>query len=215
MINNEYHILEADSVGLCVRGRQILRNVYLCAESSKVTVLSGPNGAGKSSLFKIIFGVQKPSQGNIRLNGKNISPPERPLYIKYLPQFHYIPPYLRLGKVFANYGVSFDGFAGIFPEIGCTPRTRAKELSGGELRLLEIFIILNSPSLFCILDEPFSYVAPVMVERLKDMIRKEARDNNKGIIITDHLHRELTGMADSTYNIADGCIYPADATCSG
>ena len=84
-------------------------------------------------------------------------------------------------------------------------RDRIRTLSGGERRILECFVILRSRSLFAVLDEPFSQVAPLHVVTLKALIRAEKR--NKGILLTDHMYRHVTDVADRLYVLANGQTY--------
>ena len=74
-----------------------------------------------------------------------------------------------------------------------------------ERRILECFVILRSRSLFAVLDEPFSQVAPLHVVTLKALIRAEKR--NKGILLTDHMYRHVTDVADRLYVLANGQTY--------
>ena len=72
-------------------------------------------------------------------------------------------------------------------------------------RILECFVILRSRSLFAVLDEPFSQVAPLHVVTLKALIRVEKQ--NKGILLTDHMYRHVTDVADRLYVLANGQTY--------
>jgi len=84
-------------------------------------------------------------------------------------------------------------------------KAKIRTLSGGERRILECFVILRSRSLFAVLDEPFSQVAPLHVVTLKALIRAEKR--NKGILLTDHMYRHVTDVADRLYVLANGQTY--------
>ena len=55
------------------------------------------------------------------------------------------------------------------------------------------------------LDEPFSQVAPLHVSTLKALIRQEK--SSKGILVTDHMHRHVTDIADRLYVMANGRTY--------
>ena len=94
------------------------------------------------------------------------------------------------------------------PEVIPLRGTRIGELSGGEQRILECFIILRSPARFILLDEPFSQIAPLHVATLQTLIRQEKA--TKGILLTDHMYRHVTGIADRLYVMADGQAYPCE-----
>jgi len=53
-------------------GKEILNNVNLIVEDSKLIAITGPNGGGKSTLAKVIVGIEKPSSGRIFFNGQDI-----------------------------------------------------------------------------------------------------------------------------------------------
>ena len=55
------------------------------------------------------------------------------------------------------------------------------------------------------MDEPFSGLMPVTIDRLKELILEERK--NKGIIITDHLHRQIRTIADELYVLTNGTTY--------
>ena len=83
--------------------------------------------------------------------------------------------------------------------------TPAGELSGGEIRIAEIWLCLCSPSPFCIMDEPFSYLAPVYVETVQKLISREKA--NKGIIISDHNYEALLEVSDEVLLLSDGYVH--------
>lgn len=66
-------------------------------------------------------------------------------------------------------------------------------------------LVLKMPSWFSILDEPFSGLAPLYIEKLKEIILNEKA--RKGIIITDHMHRHIRSMADQLYVLVSGRTY--------
>ena len=85
-------------------------------------------------------------------------------------------------------------------------RRAVREMSGGEVRIAEMYMILNSKADFCILDEPFSYVAPKFVEKMQEMIQLHKQE--KGIIISDHMYESVMGITDDLYLLRDGYTFP-------
>ena len=180
---SEKHILEIDSVELSFGDRVILSSVYLAVETGGATALLGRNGSGKSCLMKILCGALRPGFRSMRIDGKWY---DRfgSSQVRYLPQ---------------------QGFTPGCPIFGKLRKAKIRTLSGGERRILECFVILRSRSLFAVLDEPFSQVAPLHVVTLKALIRAEKR--NKGILLTDHMYRHVTDVADRLYVLANGQTY--------
>lgn len=198
--------LEIDSVILELNSKRILQNVYLKSETGKITGLLGRNGTGKSCLMKILFGELIPNEKSIRLNGKSLVTTYRsPNDLKYLPQTKFIPQSLTIKRIFSDFNLDFTDLVYNFPEFKKFYNARLRNLSGGERRIIEIYLILVSKTKFCMLDEPFSQVMPLHVDVIKNLILREKE--NKGIIITDHLYKPIIEICDNLYVISDGKTY--------
>ena len=203
----EKHILEIDSAELAFGERRILSGVYLLVETGGVTAVLGRNGCGKSCLMKSLSGSLKAGFCSMRIDGKwhrRFTEKE----IRYLPQHPFIPGWLRLERALGDFRLQREDLERWFPEFISLRGTRIGELSGGEQRILECFIILRSPARFILLDEPFSQIAPLHVATLQTLIRQEKA--SKGILLTDHMYRHVTGIADRLYVMADGQAYPCE-----
>lgn len=196
--------LEFDGIEYKAGDKQLLSSIYVKCEKGKVTGLLGRNGCGKSTLLKIVFGALAADIASIRIDGTPIPfPAFRSRLIGYLPQDSLIPHNIRLEQIFKLYGVRDFFFARYFPEINLDEKLST--FSGGYVRLVETILILESGFDFCLLDEPFTGLAPVMVERLKDYIRGVSPA--KGILITDHLHRDVMEISDKLYLLTNGKTY--------
>ena len=77
---------------------------------------------------------------------------------------------MSLGEAFMLYGVDYDGLVSFDPKFHTYQRKQLWEMSGGEARIAEIYLVLNSEAEFCILDEPFSNIAPKHVEKMQELI---------------------------------------------
>lgn len=198
--------LEVDSVILEFDTKRILQNVYLKSETGKVTGLLGRNGTGKSCLMKILFGELIPNDKSIRINGDSlISNYRSPKDLKYLPQTRFIPSSLTIKRIFNDFKLDFADLITYFPELEKFQTSKLSDLSGGERRIIEIYIILVSETKFCMLDEPFSQVMPLHIDTIKMLILREK--GNKGIIITDHMYKHIVDICDNLYVISDGTTY--------
>jgi ABC-type lipopolysaccharide export system ATPase subunit len=196
------HKLEADSIRLSFGERLILSDIYLKVETGKITGLLGRNGEGKSSLLKIIYGSLT-AEKSIRID--NQSQPfahQRPNLIKYLPQFNFIPKHLSLKRVFQDFEIDYPLFEKRFVAFKGNPTSTIGSLSGGEHRLVELYVILKSKSQFALLDEPFTHLSPIQIEQIKTLIQEEKA--NKGLIITDHLYQDVIGICDNLFVLSNG-----------
>jgi ABC-type multidrug transport system ATPase subunit len=191
------NVLEVDSVMKNFSGRTILSDIYLCCRPGDIIGLFGRNGEGKSTLLKIIFGTLKAGRSFVRINGQI---QKRAAYlsglIAYLPQHHYLLPNKTIEQLAASYipeeagRKQFLGDKFLFKH----RKEKAKNLSGGELRYLEIKLILYCPTPYILLDEPFNGLYPLAAEAIREHITIASQ--TKGIILTDHNYREVHKVAN-------------------
>ena len=200
----EKHILEIDSAELAFGGRSILSGVYLLAETGCVTAVLGRNGCGKSCLMKILSGALKAGFCSMRIDGKwhgRFTEKE----VRYLPQHAFIPGWLRLERVLRDFGLSREELERWFPLFVPLRGSRIGELSGGEQRILECFVILRSRTQFVLLDEPFAGIDPLAVGDIQGLVRA-LRDRGIGVLISDHNVRETLTICDRAYLMVQGQV---------
>ncbi|GGZ77179.1 ATP-binding cassette domain-containing protein [Algibacter mikhailovii] len=200
-------ILEIDNVELYFKEKCILQGIYLKGEIGQVTSILGSNGCGKSCLLNIIFGNLKPKYKLIRLNNKPIL---KPLYrtklVAYLPQHHFIPKAMKLILVFKMFNINWYDFIIYFEAFEIYKNHKFGNLSGGERRIVETYIILRSHRKIILLDEPFSHLAPLQIETFKNIISEEK--HQKVIILTDHMYQHIIDVSDHLYLLKNRHIKP-------
>lgn len=198
-------VVEIDNVELSFADKLLLNGIYLKAETGKITGILGGNGCGKTSLLKILFGSLEARTKLIRIDKK---PFLRPLFqsgiVKYLPQHPYIPGHLKIRTVFKLYQLTWEEFLKDFENFRAYEKFTVKELSGGERRVIEAYLILHSQAKIILLDEPFTHLAPVYVEKFTGILQKEVKE--KAIIITDHMFHHVIDLADDLYFLKNGHI---------
>jgi len=196
-------IIEVDSIALSFDNKKILYGVYLRAETGKITGILGRNGCGKTCLLRIIFGDLNAKYKNIRINSIH---QKKELYktnsIAYLPQHQLLPKNLKLSKVFALFNIKWDDFTEIFDAFTKYKDTRVNMLSSGELRVVETYLILSSKKDIILLDEPFSFIAPIYIEKIKFLM--EEKKKHCIILVTDHFYRDILDISDSIYFLKNG-----------
>jgi len=197
------HQLEADGIMLSFGSRTILDSIYIQCETNKITGLLGRNGQGKTCLLNIIYGSLKAQSRSIRFDDQSIFEAfKRPDLLTYLPQFNFIPGSLQLKRVFNDFNLSFSDFESFFSEFEGRSNVKIKKLSGGLKRLVEVYIIIKSKALFTILDEPFSHIMPLHIEKITALILAEKE--YKGFLITDHIFKAIVDISDNLYILKDG-----------
>lgn len=200
---NAPHKLEADSIQLEFGDRKILTDIYLFCETGSITGLLGRNGQGKTCLLNIIYGTLRTDNKSIRFD--NQSKPLaylEPQWLVYLPQFNFVPGFMALQRVFLDFELDFGEFEKRFPEFSGRGRAGFRDLSGGQRRFAEIYLTTKSPARFVMLDEPFSHLMPIQIEKVKELLSEEKK--NKGILITDHLYEEILDCSDRVYLLSQG-----------
>lgn len=204
---NEKHTLEIDSVLLEFGTREILRDIWLKLETGRITGLLGRNGSGKSCLMKIMVGELECRDKSIRIDGHSLYGSKRDArQMMYLPQSNFLPGNLPLYRGFELFGVRYEDFLRDFPHFGqIALDSRIKYLSGGEQRILEVYLVLCAQTLFALLDEPFSQIMPVHVETFKKIIKRHR--GNKGILISDHYYRDVLEISDRLFLLSEGINY--------
>ena len=203
------NLLEIDSVQLRFGERTVLNNVYLKSETGKITGILGRNGCGKTCLLRLIFGEIRTNEKSVRINENILYEDYRnPKDMQMLPQFNFLPKYIKVMQAFKYFEVDFSEFCDLFPEFSAWRQFKISKLSGGNARIIETYLILKSNTKFCILDEPFTHLSPKNVEIFIEIIKQEKE--KKGIILTDHIYHYIIKISDYLYMIKDCASHKID-----
>jgi ABC-type branched-subunit amino acid transport system ATPase component len=208
-------ILEANEVTAGYSAIDILHKVSIRVEQGHIVSVIGPNGAGKSTLLKTIFGILKPSNGNITLKDEDITglKPDKVARkgISYVPQVDNVFPSmtvqenLDMGAFIRSddFSQRIDEIYELFPVLGERRKQKAGQLSGGQRQMVAMGRALMLDPQVLLLDEPSAGLAPKLV----DMIFEKIIDINKtgvSMIIVEQNAREALKMADHGYVLAMG-----------
>ncbi len=202
--------------------RAIVNRVNASVAQGEVVGLLGPNGAGKTTTFYIATGLEKPNQGKVWLDDKDITAlpvhKRARLGIGYLAQepsiFRHLSVRDNILLVLEQSNVPrplwqerLDALLREF-RLEKVAATKGIQVSGGERRRTELARALaagrEGPK-FLLLDEPFAGVDPIAVSEIQAMVGK-LRDRQIGILITDHNVRETLAITDRAYIMRDGQI---------
>ena len=203
------HELIVDSVVVRFGEKTVVSGGYITARTGSVTALLGRNGTGKSCMFRALMGGLKVDYVQVHIDSDPIDLNKIGLKIKYLPQGRMIPNGLTLKDAFRLYQVDFWAFVLLFPKYSGKYHARLREMSGGEARLAELYLVLMADAPFCILDEPFSQIDPVHIEAVQRLIREKSRE--KGVIVTDHNYDAISVVADRLFVLSDGYTHPVES----
>ena len=212
-------LLGAEELTKSYRHRAVVKNVSLDIKQGEVVGLLGPNGAGKTTIFYMIVGLERPDQGRILLDERDIS--RLPMYLRARNGISYLP---QEASVFRKLTVE-DNILAILQTLSLSKRerehrlevlldeldvayvrhTKGYQLSGGERRRTEIARCLVIEPRFILLDEPFAGIDPIAVVDIQRIIQK-LRAKGIGVLITDHNVRETLAITDRAYIINEGQI---------
>ncbi|OJW61297.1 MAG: hypothetical protein BGO55_29365 [Sphingobacteriales bacterium 50-39] len=197
------HALTAKDIQLQFGDRPILSGIHIQCRTGRITGLLGRNGTGKTSLMRIIYGDLPCDSRSVTIDNNPLPRPyTQPDRVRYMPQFNFIPGVLTPERICLDFNLDFQGLANAFPEFHPLRRQRIRDLSTGQRRLINIYVISRSRSQFVMLDEPFTLLSPIQIEKIKTILEEEKQ--NKGILITDHLHQPIWDISDEVYTLADG-----------
>lgn len=212
--------LEARHLAKAYKSRRVVEDVSLSINSGEIVGLLGPNGAGKTTCFYMIVGLVKADQGNILINGQDVT--RLPMHGRARQGIGYLP---QEASIFRKLSVADNIMAILETRKDLNRKGRegkldsllrefhihhlrdslGMSLSGGERRRAEIARALATDPQFILLDEPFAGVDPISVNDIKQIIQ-HLKDKGIGVLITDHNVRETLDICDKAYIVNDGHI---------
>ena len=198
--------------------KEIIHNLNLRVDDRKFMVITGPNGSGKSTLAKLISGIEKPSAGQILLDGNDITDKSITERARLGIAFAFQQPVRFKGikvvdllRLAAGKTLSVSEACDFLSEVGLCARDYIQRevnasLSGGELKRIEIATVLARQSRLTVFDEP---EAGIDLWSFQNLIRifESMRNNirNSSMMIISHQERILN-IADEIAVLADGRI---------
>jgi branched-chain amino acid transport system ATP-binding protein len=202
--------IEFDDVVSGYKDFMILNNLSFKARRGAITLLIGPNGAGKSTVLKTLFGLLKPRQGKVLLNGENINgASQKDLLAKgiaFVPQgrnlFGQLSVYenLELGGITLGMKTTHERIPEIlefFPRVKERLNSRAASLSGGEQKQLEIGRALLLRPKVLLIDEPSIGLSPIVVLDVFKLLRKLAEQGTTVLMVEQNVKSALAYSDDA------------------
>lgn len=197
--------------------KEILQDINLTIEDKSFVVITGPNGGGKSTLAKLIMGIEYPTEGQILLNGQDITRMTPTQRARAGIGFAFQQPVRFKGltvhdllSLSAGHPLSADEACSYLSEVGLCARDYIDRelnasLSGGELKRIEIAMVMARGSMLSVFDEP---EAGIDLWSFQNLIRvfEHMRDATEGaVVIISHQERILE-IANKIVILAGGHI---------
>jgi branched-chain amino acid transport system ATP-binding protein len=199
---------------------QALRDVSIKVNTGEIVSLIGANGAGKSTLLMTVSGINKPREGVIIFEGKNIekeephkivklgisqSPEGRRIFSKLTVEEN-----LKLGSNIYENGKNYlndikEIFA-LFPVLSDRKTQRGGTLSGGEQQMLAIGRALMARPKMLLLDEPSLGIAPKLVNQIFVAIKNINKEKKVTIFLVEQNAKKALELADRAYVLVNGKV---------
>lgn len=226
-------LLDVEGLDVRFAGLHALRDVSLTLDAGQITAVIGPNGAGKTTLFNAISGYVQPSSGTVRLRGQDVAgqSPHRIAEHGIRRTFQnggLFPALTVLENVLTGLHAQTEGSIldvilgrgrALASERDMIAKSRellalmqmehmadtpAKDLSGGQQRIVEIIRTVASEPPVLLLDEPAVGLSPLARDQMMDIINRMAGEKGVGILLIEHAVELVMAGADRIMVMAAG-----------
>ena len=201
---------------------EVLRGVDLLVHPGEIVALVGPSGAGKSTLLQIAGLLERPSDGDIMLDGRSAGALSdgartalRRLSIGYVYQFHHLLPEfsalenVAMPQIIAGVtmGSARHRAADLLGQVGLAARTdhRPKQLSGGEQQRVAIARALSNRPRLLLADEPTGNLDHGTADSVFELLRSLIIGSETGALVATH-NLELAGRMNRIIELVDGRV---------
>ena len=211
-------MLELKNVSYFRDNKQILDNISLKIDNSKLVAITGPNGSGKSTLAKIIMGILKPDSGSIFFDGKDITNIGITDRAKLGIGFAFQQPVKFKGltvrdliELSSGNTINVSEACNYLSDVGlCAKdylnREVSNSLSGGELKRIEIAMLAAKKSKLTVFDEPEAGIDLWSFNSLISVFEKmHSEISDSSIVIISH-KKKILNIADEIILLVDGKV---------
>ena len=208
-------LLKVDNLQAWYGESHILHGVGFEVGRGELVTLLGRNGAGKTTTLRSVMGIVEKRTGSVKFEGSETvgrpsdviarqgiayCPEERGIFSSLnVEENLLLPPVIRPG------GLSLDEIYKLFPNLQERRRSQGTKLSGGEQQMLAIGRILRTGANLLMLDEPTEGLAPVIVQRIGEIIR-QLKARGFTILLVEQNFRFAAAVADRHYVMEDGHV---------
>ena len=196
-------------------GADILNDCTIAVERGEIAVIVGPNGAGKSTAMKALFGMLPLREGQVLLDGVDISglrPQQRvERGMALVPQTHNVftsmsvEENLQMGAFLRtdDFSPSMELVYELFPVLHEKRHQPAGELSGGQRQQVAVGRAMMTEPEVLMLDEPTAGVSPIVMDELFDKILEIAK-TGLAILMVEQNARQALHIADKGFVLVAG-----------
>jgi ABC-type cobalamin/Fe3+-siderophores transport system ATPase subunit len=201
---NDMELIHIENLSFAYNNKGILNGISFCISEGETWAIIGKNGSGKSTFIKLIAGILKPANGNIKIKSRfssEYTPKSLAKIISYVPQAHgrSLPPYTVYNYVMMG-RFPYQGFMSIpsVEDVGIVKRAleitgtlefserNMTTLSGGELQRVFLAGAVAQCTEIMLLDEPAVFLDPYHQEKLQIVLRRIHEEFNTTLITITH-----------------------------
>lgn len=203
----------------------VLRGVFLTLEEGEAVAITGASGAGKSTLLHLLGALDRPTSGEVRVGGRDVSRLDeeelarvRNRHIGFVFQFHHLlREFTALENVMmpglvggADFATARERARGLLAEVGLEHREshKPRQLSGGEQQRVAVARALVNEPLVLLADEPSGNLDNQTSERLHELLFGLRTRRRLSLIVVTH-NTDLAHRADRILRMQDGRLQPA------
>ncbi|MCD2182682.1 ABC transporter ATP-binding protein [Rhizobium sp. GN54] len=191
----------------------VLHGVDMTVGEGEMITILGRNGVGKSTTLRTIVGILRERKGQILFDGRDMMgvplhktahagigfvPEERGIFATLTVEEN-----LMLPPVVARGGMSLDEIYELFPNLAERRTSPGTKLSGGEQQMLAMARILRTGVKMLLLDEPTEGLAPVIVQRIGEVLKK-LKERGMTVLLVEQNFRFASKIADRFYLMDHG-----------
>jgi branched-chain amino acid transport system ATP-binding protein len=216
-------MLRVRDIDVCYGKMQVLWGVSLEIQAGEIVALIGPNGVGKTTLLNTISGVLRPASGSIEFMDKRIDGLKAhvivDLGISHIPEGRKlfndmsVRENLEMGaypkRVWGQREEMLNTIFQLLPLLKIRQLQIVSTMSGGEQQMVAMGRGLMSKPKLCIIDEPSSGLAPMVVDEIFQIICR-LRDEGIAVFLIEQNVQQTLEIADRAYVLENGRITLAD-----
>jgi branched-chain amino acid transport system ATP-binding protein len=214
------HKLELQSIHASYGATSVLKDVSLRVAHGGITALLGANGAGKTTTLRVISGTLRASAGRVLVDGETLST-RAPHAVAKLGIGHVPDGRGTLAELSVEDNLRVGGYLlarqdevreqaermyAIFPALKPRRLQQAGTLSGGEQQMLAIARAMMARPQLLLLDEPSFGVAPLVIERIFDVLREINRTDGVSILLVEQNAKLALRTAGYAYVLDSGRV---------
>lgn len=202
-------VLEYKNINKNFGEKEVLKDINLQIENSKIVGLLGKNGSGKSTLFKLANDLLTPTSGEILIDGKEVSIESKNI-VSYLPERTYLSSSIKVSEaieLFETFYKDFDREKAekLLIDLDLDKNMRLSKMSKGMKEKVQLVLVMSRKAKIYILDEPLGGVDPASRDYILKTILKNF-DKSSTLFISTHMIADIEPILDEVVFIDNGKI---------